>query len=319
MLKFLKDETGISVVITALVMTVLLTFAALTVDIGAAYVKASEAQNAADAIALSVGNYLPLNLDDEAAISKAKAAAYEYAEKNGAKNFNADNVSFGDVQNGKYRSVSVSVDKQSSTSFARIIGVDNINIIKSATVSAENAGSVYGAVPIGIVEDTYDNAIAAGSTQHVKLKVGGGDGDTGFYGFIVLDDSKGNAVVLEKWLKYGYEGTNYVGQLLPVATGNKTSTARDGVAYRLSLCNHYAGMGGCTLEHYVDDCPRIVYVLVYKFVDTRTVQIVGFTPFLIEACGSDDEIQGSFIDVNISHADETSEKDCGLYTYRLSK
>lgn len=319
MLKFIKNETGVSAVLTALVMTVLLSFTALALDIGTAYVGASGSQNAADAIALSLGKYLPIAENDADVIALAKADACEYARKNHAENFSADNVVFNDLQDGKYRSLSVTVDKRCPTTFARIFGIDHVGVAKSATVSTVNVGAVSGAVPIGIVEQTYYDAVASGKTSHITLKVGGGEGDTGFYGFIVLDSSNGNAKLLEKWLNYGYDGTNYVGQFLPVATGNKTSAARNGVEYRLSLCSHYQGMGGCTTEHYVVGCPKIVYVLVYSFVESRTVEIVGFAPFLIEPSDKDDEIQGSFLNIVIPATEIISEKDFGLHTYRLTK
>lgn len=319
MFKILKDETGISAVITALVMTVLLTATALALDIGAAYVEASNAQNAADAIALSVGNFLPVEQYDDVKKSKAIKSASEYAEKNGVYNFKAEDVIFCNLEEGSYNSITINVQKTSLTKFAGIIGVENIEIVKSATVSALPIGSVEGAVPIGITEEAYDIAIATGNTEHIVLKVGGGDGVNGFYGFIVLDDSNGNANILEKWFKYGYPGENYVGEQLSIATGDKTSVARDGVLYRLSLCNHYVGYGGCTTEHYVEDCSRIVIVLIYRFVDWRTVEIVGFAPFILESSARDDEIQGSFLNMNISYTDRISDKKCGAYTYRLTE
>ncbi|OGO89259.1 MAG: hypothetical protein A2Y15_09865 [Clostridiales bacterium GWF2_36_10] len=316
--KFIKDETGISAIITALVMTIILTATALALDIGAAYVDASYAQNAADAIALSIGEYLPVEQNDQSSKTMILAAANEFALKNGVYDLKTEDVIFCGLEDGKYKSVSVSVKKTSVTKLAKIIGVDNIKITKSATVSSKPVGSIKGAVPIGITEDAYDTAMATGNTQHVILKVGGGDGVNGFYGFIVLDDSNGNAVVLEKWMKYGYEFENYVGEILPIATGDKTSVVRDGVNYRLSLCNHYVGYDGCKVAHYVEDCPRVVFVLIYRFVNTNTVEIVGFAPFILEPSNKDDEIQGSFLDINISYTEKITEKDCGTYTYRLT-
>lgn len=318
MRKSWKEESGSAIIIVAMALTVIMTAAALVLDIGAAYVDASDAQNAADAIALSVGSYLPIEQNDETAKNEMKCAANEYARKNEIYNFDINTITFGNLVNGKYNSVTICVTKVSTTKIAGIIGVENIILVKSATVSAKAVGAISGAVPIGITEEAFDTAISTGHTTHIVLKVGGGDGENGFYGFIVLDDSNGNAVLLEKWFKYGYEGTNYVGETHMIATGNKTSVARDGVAYRLSLCPHYAGYGGCTIEHFDESCSRIVYILIYKFVDYRTVEVVGFAPFLLEPSSKDDEIQGSFIDINISYADQLSEKNCGTFTYRLT-
>ncbi|MDD4476440.1 MAG: pilus assembly protein, partial [Eubacteriales bacterium] len=205
MWKFLKDESGESAVVVALSMTAILAMAALVLDIGMAYVEASSAQNAADAIALSVGRYLPVSQNDETKLNQIINEANKYAVKNGLTNFKAEDLVFEKVSNGKYRSLSVKVEKISETRLVKVIGVDDIKITKSASVSAVPTGSVSGAAPIGLTEEVYDAAIASGQTDHLTLKVGGGEGVNGFFGLIVLDGSNGNANVLEKWLKYGYE------------------------------------------------------------------------------------------------------------------
>lgn len=317
--KHINDETGASALITALVLTIVLTAAAMTVDIGSAYIDSSEAQNSADAIALSVGRHLPVKDSDEIKKSSIISEAMGYAQKNGICDKKKVNIEFCGLKDGKYEALNVKVKKTYITKLAGIIGVDSIEVEKSATVSAKPAGKFSGAIPIGITEETYDYAIRTGNTENVVLKVGGGDGSNGFYGFVVLDDSSGNANILEKWMKYGYEGENYVGQQLPVATGNKTSVAMNGVEYRLSLCEHFIGYGGCNTEHYNQNCGRIVCVLVYRFIDDRVVEVVGFTPFLLEQSEQQDEIQGSFIDINISYSDSVSDKDFGTYTYRLTE
>ena len=318
MRRFIKSETGASIIIVAFAMTLILTSAALALDIGAAYVDASQVQNAADAIALSVGKYLPVKIDDQAGKNLIINTAIDYAIKNKVDAFEAGNVVFGNFKNGKYTSVTVNVSKTSITKLAGIIGVDNIAVERKATVSAVPAGALKGAVPMGINENAYIHAMETGETEHIKLKVGGGSGDIGFYGFIVLDDSNGNSNVLEQWFKYGYPGTNSVGEILDVATGNKTSVARNGVNHRLSQCNHYPELGGCTTERYNDSCSKIIHVLIYRMVDSKSVEIVGFATFLLEPSDSDDEIQGTFIDANVSFSGIVSDKDFGTYTYRLT-
>ena len=319
MRKILKDESGESAVVVALMMTVILAMAALVLDIGMAYVEASSAQNAADAIVLSVGRYLPVSQNDNIKMNTIITEAKKYAEKNGLTNFKAEDLSFEKLANGKYSSLSVNVEKVSITRLAKIIGVEDITITKSASVSTVPTGAVSGAAPVGLTEEVYDAAIASGHTNHLTLKVGGGDGVNGFYGLIVLDGSNGNANVLEKWLKYGYEGTNYVGQVLPVATGNKTSAVKSSVDFRMASCNHYVGYGGCTPEHYVKNCSRVMYIPVYRVNPDRTIIAIGFTAILLEGSDDQDEIQGSLINVNVSYFDKISDKDCGIYTFRLTE
>jgi hypothetical protein len=318
MKRFFKDEKGASAIIIAFAMTFILAVSALVMDIGAAYVDASSAQNAADAIALSIGKYLPVEENDVSKKAIIINTAKEYALKNKVDGFDSDNLTFGDLSDGKYKSVSVTVTRVSITRLAGIIGVDNIEINKSASVSAVPAGTIRGAVPMGISEEAYDTAMETGQYEHVKLKVGGGGGENGFFGFLVLDDSNGNANVLEQWFKFGYPGTNSLGDTLRVATGNMTSVARNGVDYRLSQCNHYAGQGGCTPEHYDNDCSKVIYVLIYRMVDSKNVEVTGFAAFLLEESVTDDEILGTFLFKNTAYSDLVAEKDYGVYTYRLT-
>ncbi|PKM62835.1 MAG: hypothetical protein CVU97_03315 [Firmicutes bacterium HGW-Firmicutes-21] len=318
MKRLFREEQGASAIIIAFAMTLILTVSALAIDIGAAYVEVSNAQNAADAIAMSVGMYLPVKQDDEQKKTLIINKAIEYSIKNKVDGFKASDVTFGDLKNGKYTSVTLSVSKISITRLAGIVGVDSINIVKTATVAAVPTGEINGAVPMGINEAAYNHVMETGENEHIRLKVGGGSGDTGFYGFLVLDDSNGNANVLEQWFKFGYPGANSVGEILPVATGNKTSVAKNGSTYRLSQCTHYAGQGGCTPEHYEEECPKIIRVLIYRMVDSRTVEVIGFAAFLLEYTSADDEIQGTFLGVNTGYTDKISDKDFGTYTYRLT-
>jgi hypothetical protein len=71
------DERGFVLVMTAIVLTVLMTMAAFAVDIGAWYSRAAHVQRAADAAALAGVVYMPQNL------ARAQAVALETAAKNG--------------------------------------------------------------------------------------------------------------------------------------------------------------------------------------------------------------------------------------------
>ncbi len=314
----IKEEDGVSAVIVALLMSGLLTAASLTIDVGMAYSEAAKIQNTADAVVLSLGSYLPVGQNDSAGQAEIIAKAKEYALKNGYNGLTEENIIFSDPVSGKYRSVTISLSKTEKTYLAKIVGVSDITTLKSAKVSAVPVGSMRGCTPIGISADTYAEALASGQTEHVVLKLGGGEGDTGFYGFIVVDGSNGNASALLSSFKYGYPGEVRIGDQLPMATGNKASVAKDGVTYRMSQCQHYADDGGCTVEHYVEGCPRITYVMIYDYITSSTIRVTGFAAIILEESENSDEIQGSFISMNASYTTLTSDSDFGVYTYRLT-
>ena len=313
----LEREDGASIIIVALIMTTLLVFASLSIDMGMAYAMAARIQNTADAVALSIGRYLPVAENDTVQKSEIVTKAKEYAKKNGYENLTEDDIIFSNLQSGKYMSVSVNLSTTSKTYLAKFAGVDEITSEKSATVSAVPAGSITRGVPIGVSADTYYNAVQTGQTEHLILKGGGGSGVNGFFGFVILDGSNGNAADMRNIMRYGYQGETYVGAILPVATGNMTSVVKDGIYYRYNQCSHFRHSGGCTSHHYVEDCPRVMCFVVYEFIDTRTVMVTGFVPFVLELAPENDQIQGSLIDMNISYTTRTSDIDYGLYTFRL--
>ena len=109
-----------------------------------------------------------------------------------------------------------------------------------------------------------------------------------------------------------------MGDTYPVAKGNKASVAKKGVNYRMSLCTHFPEDGGCTYQHYVENCPRVMSFMIYEFIDSTTVKVNGFSAFILEHSENEDEIQGSFINLNVPYTSYTSDIDGGIYTYKLT-
>jgi len=315
----LYREDGSSAIIVAFLITGILTMASLTIDIGLAHTEASKIQNIADAVVLSLGSYLPLEENDTAGKALVISKAGEYALKNGYENFSPDEISFGEPEGGRYMSLSVRLQKTSETYLAKLVGMDSITVSKSAQVNVVPAGALKGCIPIGITKSSYTEAAESGIMEHIVFKEGGGGGVNGFFGFIVIDGSNGNSAALLNTLQYGYPGEVCSGDTFPAATGNKASVAKTGVEYRMSLCRHFPESGGCTVDHYVEDCPRVAYVLLYDFVNTRTVRVEGFAAIILEQSESADEIQGSFISMNVPYTPYTADTDTGIYTYKLSK
>lgn len=101
----LTDQQGVTIILVALLLTVLLAFAALAIDIGHLYIVRNELQNAADAGALSGAQFL---YDEETAMVNVEAnqQAYDVATQNRSEQtaveVNDHLSNDGDVQRGHW-------------------------------------------------------------------------------------------------------------------------------------------------------------------------------------------------------------------------
>ncbi len=321
LLRSIKYEHGASSILVAVSMSVLMTFTAFTFDFGIAYFETSEAQNAADAAALAAARMLPVNVNDLSAVNAVKDIAIEYVNKNGAYYISGEDIDLGDPVNGRYTSVRVNINCQVNLNFARVIGVNTATFNRHAKAAISPCTRASGAAPLGVEQCVLDEAIANENTQHIYLKYGGGDGDTGSYGAIDLDGVKGGgANDYRSWLLNGYEGVIEVGEgLLPVEKGDMTGPTEVSISARYYQCTHFQSLGGCTAEHFDPDCPRLLKILVIEKVGTQYIKVKGFAVFVIEGVNGD-EILGSYVKmIEADHADENANwaADYGLYNISL--
>ncbi len=134
------DESGQAIVLVAILMAGLVAVVGLVTDGGLVFSQRRDLQNVADAAALAgamqidEGVYRSLGevLLDEAA---ARQAAVQYLE--------AEGVSYSVVV--EPTRVEVSVSRQASTGFLRVVGIDGVEI--SANASAEPRHGVASAQP----------------------------------------------------------------------------------------------------------------------------------------------------------------------------
>ena len=156
-----SDERGSVTVIVALSMTVLVALLALGIDLGGLFNARSEAQRAADAAALA-GASAFLDADQTAVTSAATARAIEFATSNEVRN-----------EAVLPEEVSVWVDLDSFTVraairrdgvptwFARLFGVDAVDIGAEATAWAGEAGAAQCVKPFAVPDmwqETSDDA-----------------------------------------------------------------------------------------------------------------------------------------------------------------
>lgn len=161
--KRIKDEDGASAIIVALMLVVLLSAAALAVDLGAAYAKSAKVQNTCDAAALAAAYKLP---DIDATIATAK----DFVKENG---INPDHATI--TINDTGSRVEVSINEEVNTGFAKIIGINSVNINKSAIASKMSLPVVTTKRKIGAI---FNYLLFQGSTDDMVFNSGG----MGIYG-----------------------------------------------------------------------------------------------------------------------------------------
>lgn len=160
-----SDERGVALVITAGSMIALTSAVALAIDVGMLATARGEAQSAADGAALAGAGML---IEAPQGATAARAQARNYAARNTIRGQPAavlDEDVDVDLVN---RLVTVRVlrtdtrDNAVGTFFARIFGVDEVNISAKATARASDAGAINCLLPLA-VPDRWHEAGGAGN------------------------------------------------------------------------------------------------------------------------------------------------------------
>jgi hypothetical protein len=118
MKRFLADERGQHLVMTALMMTFILAILALVVDLGMVYVEHRKAQNAADAAAVSAAAVLCDDANLTQAHTRASQVALAYASSNG---YAASTPTFPGGTASYDRYIQVTIPNQIQASLGRIM------------------------------------------------------------------------------------------------------------------------------------------------------------------------------------------------------
>jgi Flp pilus assembly protein TadG len=256
-----KSQKGTSVVIFALMFTIIIGFAALTIDIGSVVFEKARLSSAVDAAALAGAQELIANSTNTQNIVK------NYLDKN-VMGLQENNTSI----NSSEHSVKVTAAKRVDYFFARILGMSSQDIRAEAKAKVENISSLTGVRPLGIIQQTFSYG-----TQYT-LKQGASDGTSGNYAAIDLWGS--GADDYGKNLLYGYSGTVAIGNQIPTKTGIVAEKTRDSINQLIHNCTH-----GCTYEKYNPNCPRIIQMPVVSTFDVsgkKYIEILGFATFFLE-------------------------------------
>lgn len=148
LLKLMRIEEGQMMIISALVMTALIGFAALSVDTGRIYMTKSSLQNASDAAALAGAHELPDNP------AGAVSVANQYLANNGIRDESVV-VTIGE----KNKSIKVSVEKNLPMTLASVVGFMNADVKADTSVNLGVAASVPWIVPFVIPKPPADSGL----------------------------------------------------------------------------------------------------------------------------------------------------------------
>lgn len=296
MKNFLKKEDGMVLVVVVFMMTAFLAVLALVLDAGSMYLEKSRLQKIVDAAALAGAQDLPTSS------TKAVESANKSIQLNGGQvpNFITETTE---------TTIKVTGTKKVNLVFANAIGFDDPIVQTEATVKLSPLSTAKGAIPLGVVATTD---MAFGSVHYLKT----GTSEYGQFGAIELSGTGANN--FENDLKYGYDASLNIYQVLELESGKMTGATQRAVEFRMAACPNQ------TYDLHSFDCARRVVVPVYEPIgDTSQkvsqVKIVGFATFFIEGYSSNAEVIGRFIKGTQNGQSDEGQLGFGTYTFKLIK
>jgi len=174
-----RQELGQGLVLAALVMVVVLGFAALAVDVGYWFSQKGEVQKAVDAGALAGAGELP---DDYVA---AEAKTREYLLKNGVDEANGDTISITfrctstyllacNPATNHWDTIVVEVERPAQAWFARVFGIQEalIRDVRAAGCNGPCGGAAYQPVDVVEILDRTGSMTQNGSPKLANAKAG---------------------------------------------------------------------------------------------------------------------------------------------------
>lgn len=295
----IKDKKGSVSIVLCLLLSALLGFTALAVDIGMVYAKKAKLSNAIDAAALAAVLELP------GSEVKARSVALEYLEKN---NIDPDSTI-----------VTISPDKKSiqiegiinvNHFFAPVIGIDNSNVTAATKAIIGSLKSVHGGIrpfAVEIFDFSYGDV--------VTLKKGAGDGYRGNYGAVALGGTGQN--VFRNNALYGFSGTLSVGDYIDTESGN--------MAGAINAIKNYIQQEDSSFNNFTRDSIRVWTIPLVDSLEVSgrgQVQVMGFAQFYVEdvqKSGGKMELIGRFIRYVSRGVVDLNLNDTGAYGAKLSR
>lgn len=204
-MRVFRKERGQALVLTVMLLMGLLGMTAFVVDVGSWFRAQRDAQVVADAAALAGAQALPDSPDE------ARALAQQYAAKNG---IDAPAIGFSS-SGGRVDTIHVDVRRDTPGFFAKVFGIDAVNVGAKAAAKAFVPGAVRWVAPITV---NYLHPMLNCNPQpcygpqyptEIELdhlhKPGSGSA-AGSFALISLNDDDLDADTLSLWLLKGYDG-----------------------------------------------------------------------------------------------------------------
>lgn len=274
-----KNERGNTIILTALFIVLLLGFVAVVIDGGTIYAAKRHLQKTANAAVLSGAQELTNNE------TSVRTVVHEILTDH------QESDSLINTQVVMHHKVSITLRKEVSLGFARVLGFSTAPVEAKATAEILTMGRAMGAAPLGI-----DERVPLVFNQEYTLKVDETGVEQGYFGVLGLGGT--GASTYEYNLINGYQNELKVGDILETETGNIAGKTRTGINTRIQRCPYPDG------DYTHRDCSRIILIPVYKPYlhedgkQLKKVEITGFAYFYISKpmSSNDTSIRGKFIE-----------------------
>jgi len=295
---YMQNEKGAVIVLVAVLLVVLLGFAALAVDVGYLYSHRANLSKAVDAAALAGVQDLP---DDATA---AYTVSESYANNNGVP---LDELT---IQVSNNDTVMVTAQRNVDLFFARVLGINDAPVGATATAKIKTKSGGTRIVPWGIQPE---GEFKYG--EEVVLKISPNNDDpnntnnkqiSGWYWALGIDGS--GADIYKESITNGCQTEVNVGDTVNSEQGNMVGPTQQGVMERIDACTHKT-VEECIAAH----CSRLVTVPIVEVSEKNVITIKGFAKFYL-LLSSGDTVTGKF--VKYVEAGNTSDDapNYGLYS-----
>lgn len=294
MLKIFNNKGNAAILLTFII-TGLLGFTALTVDIGMAYVERTSLSNALDAAVLAA------SLELHNGETNAKEVAKEFLKKN---NVNPDDVNIQITIN----TIEITGKKNVKHFFAPIIGIKDSDVTGRAKALIGPVGSVRGGVRPFAVE-MFDYTFG----DRVVLKAD--TSERGNYRVVALGGS-GSSTFLDNALN-GYSGIISIGDRIQTEPGNMAGASNQ-------IRNHINSENS-TFDNFPRDSIRlwtIPLVASTQLTGRTDLEVVAFGQFFVESVqqrGGKLEFTGRFVRFVTNGIIDMDAPDTGTYAVKLSR
>jgi hypothetical protein len=213
-----KNQSGQIAILVGLMMTGLIGFSALAIDVGSLVSDKRDLQNAADSMALAGAIDLP-NASD--AVNSARA----WATKNDITPDQIESISVlqQSLPSRPNPEIRVTLKREHDYALARAVGVDSTDITVSASAIKTSPGGSDGVVPWGVLQSEIDQA---GSGGLATLKFSAQSGQTGDYGGLAIDGT--GASTYRETIESGSDSTICSAAAVAQASCQNTSPECDG-------------------------------------------------------------------------------------------